>query len=59
MGASNLLADGYVSATRMATTIADHEAIAAAIGATDLALADRLTREHLAHADLALRGAPG
>ena len=57
MGAANLLAaDGAVNTERMATTVADHQAIADAIGIGDEELADRLTREHLAHADLALRG---
>jgi DNA-binding GntR family transcriptional regulator len=57
MGASNLLvADGQVDTKRMATTVADHEAIADAIGAADLSLAETLTRDHLAHADRALRG---
>jgi len=57
MGASNLLAaDGQINTTRMATTVADHQAIADAIGAADLDLADRLTREHLANADRELRG---
>jgi DNA-binding GntR family transcriptional regulator len=59
MGAANLLADGQVDALRMATTVVDHQAIADAIGAGDADPADRLTREHLAHADLALRGAGG
>ena len=58
MGAANLLAaDGQPDVERMQTTIADHEAIAAAIAAADLQLADQLTTEHLAHADIALRGA--
>jgi DNA-binding GntR family transcriptional regulator len=58
MGAANLLrCDGAVDLDRMRTTVADHEAIAAAIGDADLELADRLTSEHLAHADRALRGA--
>jgi DNA-binding GntR family transcriptional regulator len=58
MGAANLLADdGHVDAARMTTTIDDHEAIAEAIGTADLELAERLTREHLRHADRALRGA--
>jgi len=57
MGAANLLADGQVDAVRMQTTARDHQVIADAIGAGDAELADRLTREHLAHADLALRGA--
>jgi len=57
MGAANLLAaDGRVDTVRMTTTVADHEAIAAAIGAADLELADELTREHLATADRVLRG---
>ena len=60
MGAANLLAaDGQADAERMRTTIADHEAIAAAIGAADVQLAERLTSEHLAHADPALRGRDG
>ena len=60
MGAANLLAaDGQPDVERMQTTIADHEAIAAAIGAADEQLAERLTTDHLAHADLALRGARG
>ena len=58
MAAANLLGcDGAADLDRMRTTVADHEAIAAAIGAHDLTLADELTREHLAHADRALRGA--
>ena len=58
MGAANLLAaDGQLDVERMQTTIADHEAIAAAIGAADLPLAEQLTDDHLAHADRALRGA--
>jgi DNA-binding GntR family transcriptional regulator len=58
MGAANLLAsDGEVDVDRMRATVADHEAIAAAIGTGDLSLADRLTAEHLANADRALRGA--
>ena len=57
MGAANLLAaDGQADTERMRTTIADHEAIAAAIDAADLDLAERLTAEHLAHADRTLRG---
>jgi DNA-binding GntR family transcriptional regulator len=57
MGASNLLAaDGRVDTVRMATTISDHEAIADAIGAADLELAERLTIAHLANADRVLRG---
>jgi len=58
MGAANLLAaDGRPDIDRIQATVADHEAIAAAIGAADLALAEELTRDHLAHADLLLRGA--
>ena len=58
MGAANLLAaDGQLDGPRMQATIADHEAIAAAIGASDEQLADQLTTQHLAHADRALRGA--
>ena len=59
MGAANLLAaDGQRRrGPDAANTVADHEAIAAAIGAADLELAEQLTREHLAHADRALRGA--
>jgi len=57
MGAANLLAsDGQPDLVRMAMTIDDHQAIAAAIGAADLELARRLTGEHLAHADRVLRG---
>ena len=57
MGAANLMApDGRPDPVRMAMTIHDHEAIAAAIGAQDLELARRLTTEHLSHADLLLRG---
>ncbi len=57
MGVANLLAvDGRMNIERMATTVADHQAIADAIGAADQDLADQLTRDHLAHADLALRG---
>ena len=56
MGAANLLAGGRVDAERMLVTIADHQAIADAIGAGAAEVADRLTREHLDHADLALRG---
>lgn len=56
MGAANLLApDGPVDLEQLQATITDHEAIAAAIGAGDALLADRLTTEHLAHADRALR----
>lgn len=58
MGAANLSApDGEPDTARMRATVADHEAIAAAIGQEDLGLAERLTREHLRHADRALRGA--
>jgi DNA-binding GntR family transcriptional regulator len=58
MGAANLSApDGQLDTARMLSTVADHEAIAAAIGHEDLALAEHLTREHLRHADRALRGA--
>ena len=58
MGAANLSApDGEPDAARMRSTVADHEAIAAAIADQDLGLAERLTREHLRHADRALRGA--
>jgi DNA-binding GntR family transcriptional regulator len=58
MGAANLSApDGEPDIARMRSTIADHEAIAAAIRQEDLALAERLTREHLRHADRALGGA--
>jgi len=57
MGAANLLAGGQPDAARMRATIADHQSIADAIGAGDLELADRLTREHLAHTDVVLRGA--
>ena len=57
MGAANLLAaDGAVDTARMAHTVADHEAIADAIGSADLELAERLTREHLDSADRTLRG---
>lgn len=57
MGAANLSApDGAPDTTRMRATVADHEAIAAAIGHEDPALAEQLTREHLRHADRALRG---
>ncbi len=57
MGAANLLAaDGQPDLVRMAMTIDDHQAIAAAIGAADLELSGRLTSEHLAHADRLLRG---
>jgi DNA-binding GntR family transcriptional regulator len=57
MGAANLLAaDGRPDPVRMAMTIDDHEAIAAAIGAADLHLARRLTTDHLGHADRVLRG---
>lgn len=57
MGAATMLAaDGRADAIRMAVTISDHEAIAAAIGAADLTLARRLTDEHLANADRLLRG---
>ena len=57
MGAATMrTADGTPDSVRMAITIADHEAIAAAIGAADLALAQRLTDEHLANADRMLRG---
>ncbi len=57
MGAANLLAaDGRPDPVRMAMTIEDHEAIAAAIGAENLDLARRLTLEHLGHADRVLRG---
>ncbi len=60
MGAANLLAaDGRPDPVRMAMTIDDHEAIAAAIGAADLDLARRLTTDHLRHADRVLRGATG
>jgi DNA-binding GntR family transcriptional regulator len=58
MGAANLSApDGEPDTVRMRNTVADHEAIAAAILHEDLALAEHLTREHLRHADRALRGA--
>lgn len=58
MGAANLSApDGEPDTARMRGTVADHEAIAAAIQHQDLALAEHLTREHLRHADRALRGA--
>jgi len=58
MGAANLSApDGEPDTGRMRNTIADHEAIAAAIQHGDQALAEHLTREHLRHADRALRGA--
>ena len=58
MGAANLSApDGEPDTARMRSTVADHEAIAAAILHADLALAEHLTREHLRHADRALRGA--
>ncbi|MET0965643.1 MAG: GntR family transcriptional regulator [Nakamurella sp.] len=57
MGAANLLsADGQADTDRMARTIADHEAIAAAIGAGDLELSQQLTHDHLAAADRILRG---
>ena len=57
MGAANLSgADGEPDVARMRGTVADHEAIAAAIGHADLTLAEHLTREHLRHADRALRG---
>ncbi len=57
MGAANLAApDGAPDTARMHSTVADHEAIAAAILHQDLALAEHLTREHLRHADRALRG---
>jgi DNA-binding GntR family transcriptional regulator len=57
MGAANLLApDGQPDPARMRSTVADHEAIAAAFDREDLALAENLTREHLRHADRALRG---
>lgn len=57
MGAANLLAaDGQPDQLRMAMTIEDHEAIAAAIGAQDIELARRLTTDHLGHADRLLRG---
>ena len=57
MGAANLAGpDGELDAVRMRTTVADHEAIAAAIAHEDGALAEHLTREHLRHADRALRG---
>lgn len=57
MGAANLLSpDGVVDTDRMARTIADHRAIADAIGAGDLPLAERLTTDHLANADRVLRG---
>ena len=57
MGAANLLApDGQPDPARMRSTVADHEAIAAAFDHEDLALAEHLTREHLRHADRALRG---
>ena len=56
MGAANLAGpDGELDAVRMRTTVADHEAIAAAIAHEDGALAEHLTREHLRHADRALR----
>jgi DNA-binding GntR family transcriptional regulator len=57
MGAANLLEGGQPDTPRMRATIADHQAIADAIGAADVELADRLTREHLAHTDVVLRGA--
>jgi DNA-binding GntR family transcriptional regulator len=57
MGATTMrTADGQPDSVRMAVTISDHEAIAAAIGAADLPLARRLTDEHLANADRLLRG---
>ena len=57
MGATTMrTADGRPDSIRMAVTISDHEAIAAAIGAADLTLARRLTDEHLATADRHLRG---
>jgi len=58
MGAANLSGpDGEPDSARMRNTVLDHEAIAAAFGHEDLALAEHLTREHLRHADRALRGA--
>ena len=58
MGAHNLLAaDGGADLERMQNTVADHEAIADAFRAQDAELAERLTTEHLAHADKVLRGA--
>ncbi len=57
MGVANLLApDGQPDQARMRSTVADHEAIAEAFRREDLALAEQLTREHLRHADRALRG---
>jgi DNA-binding GntR family transcriptional regulator len=58
MGAANLAGpDGEPDSARMRNTVADHEAIAAAFAQEHLALAEHLTREHLRHADRALRGA--
>jgi DNA-binding GntR family transcriptional regulator len=57
MGAANLLGpDGEPDTARMRNTVADHEAIATAFQHEDLALAEHLTRQHLQHADRALRG---
>jgi DNA-binding GntR family transcriptional regulator len=60
MGIANLVADGdsvvAVDTDRMARTVHEHRAIAEAIAAGDAALTDRLTREHIAAADRAIRG---
>ncbi|GAA2001251.1 GntR family transcriptional regulator [Nakamurella flavida] len=58
MGTANLLdRSGRPDETRLASTCADHEAIAAAIGAGDADLTRRLTVEHLATAERRLLGA--
>ncbi len=58
MGAANLIADGGPDAARMARTAVEHRAIADALGSQDAALTERLTREHIAGADRAIRGLP-